>query len=331
MMKNMRSFIVLCLFVLSLMSVAVAGQYRYSPPVSRKAGDSMFQINTYGWLSEGENSWKISFADDVPGMTGISELSWDDKDSIIYVVEAEFAPLAWCRVAARYGTGSVGSGDNSDKDFLNDVGVGSTLMSESIADTDVETEFYALELYFRITDYGGMGSSPSDLDVFIGYQYYKDAMTDSNGRFTANEDGVLGDPVPFDGLNSTYDFEWEGYKAGSRAIIYFSPKLQLKASGAYLFNVDYTGKGFWNLRDDFSSQSPNFTHDASGTGYEFNAVLFYRLAVGISLNFGYWMTHFEADNGTDSLILSDGSVAESRLDNVETDRSGFVIGLGVNF
>ena len=137
---------------------------------------------------------------------------------------------------------------------------------------------------------------------------------------------------PFYGLNSKYAFDWSALRAGIAGMIPIGRRLEVRASYAYIFNAEYRGEAFWNLRTDFRSTPPNFVHDADGgTGSELKISLAYHPTRLVFVEGGFWSIKLEAKNGIDTVYLADGSALSSKLDKVTSKREGAFAGIGVKF
>jgi len=100
----------------------------------------------------------------------------------------------------------------------------------------------------------------------------------------------------------------------------------------YLLGVDYRGEGYWNLRKDFRSRSPNFTHDSADvSGQEIRAGLSYLVTDNISFEVGYWLWGLETKGGATTTYFADGSTGVGPLDNVSSSRAGFYLALNGHF
>jgi hypothetical protein len=79
--------------------------------------------------------------------------------------------------------------------------------------------------------------------------------------------------------------------------------------------VDYSAEADWNLRDDFQHPK-SFEHEAYGDGWVagvgVNYALNQQFSLGLSGDYLSWNT----DSGTDRLYLANGSIVDTRLNEV---------------
>ena len=304
------------------------------------------QLGVKTWFSQGADEWQISFSESIPVYDdslyyeGRSRLEWENLDNTIPVLFGEVRLLSWLRLGGSYGSSAISGGNNTDSDWLTstDLGYDDQMISQSIADTEGDTTMYDINLYVRLNDL--LTVYPKDLkgnlDAYIGYQSYKDELNDHNGVQTVDFDG---NPVeePFDGLDSTFDFDWSAFRLGLRGEYPVLQKLLVKADAALLAGAEYEGEGFWNLRTDYKSTPPNFTQTAdSGNGYDVKLGLAYKPIPYVAIEAGYWFFSLSASDGTETTYYADGTTSgddESieTLDDVKSARDGFYVALSGNF
>lgn len=298
----------------------------------KAADDPAFQIGVETWISTGESSWEISFREFDPvlgSVPGRSRLEWEDLDSIIYRLHAEYRFTPWFRASVSYGFGDVDDGKNTDTDWY-DLEDGTILFAKSVADTQGDITLFDLNTYFRLNEMVNLGRIPGEWDIVAGYQYYEEDLRDRNGTLVA----FLDEPVdfPFAGLDSTYRFEWSAFRLGLRGRLPLAERIYARGALIGLFGVNFDGEAFWNLREDFRSTSPNFVQEASGgTGAEIKAALGYDFTPSFYGEIGFWWFHMKAKNGTDYTFFADGETGVASLDWVETTRYGLFAGLGGRF
>jgi len=295
------------------------------------------------WFTKGEGSWEIEAFEfiDVAVLAGIaSELEWEDIDSDIPVFSVDLALLHNVRISGRYGSGDIDDGELTDSDFLSVStpfeSTGNIKFSESKSDTDGDTEFYDINVHYELPE-KWYPKLLSHAEVFLGYEYYSDELHMMNGVQTVS-DGFFAPPVgPFGGLDSTYDFEWEGVRLGARAEYNPHPKVSVGVTLAVLAVLDYSGEGFWNLRREFRRQAPNYEHEAdSGEGLDVSVDLEYFPWENVGIRVGYWYKQWSASDGEDTKFFTDAAAAELGLDgtsttadlgDVESVRHGFFAGI----
>lgn len=276
------------------------------------------------WISRGEGRFEISFSDFDPSLglfEGSSELEWKTLDSALLILGGEYTFNDWLSIAATYGTGGIEGGSNTDTDGFEGVPV-----SVSEADTDGDVEWIDVVVYAKLKPLSA--KLGAEVEVFAGYMSYSDALHDFNGVQTFSIDESFSSVGPFDGLDSTYSFNWDVIKAGARIRRAASQKLSLLGSLALLSVIHYDGDGYWNLRDDFRSTSPNFEQEADGGyGLEARAGVAYAIAKHVQFEIGWWYFNLTAEDGVDRTYFADGTEADTQLDEVESSRGGVFVAL----
>jgi len=130
------------------------------------------------------------------------------------------------------------------------------------------------------------------------------------------------------GLNSEYRARWYGPTIGFRWNTNLRPlPLSFFLEGRYWPVIQYSGKGNWNLRNDFE-QSPSFTHkDDNGYGGDVTATLRYPITNHWMVEGGWTGRFLRTSNGTDRTFFSDGTEGTIPLLHVSQDTHWFRIGL----
>lgn len=294
--------------------------------------DFSFEIGLATWISTGESSWDISFRGFEPGLgafRGRSRLEWEDLDSLLHRLHAEFRFSPVFSLSAAYGFGDIDDAEGTDTDWF-DSDTGSIVLAQSVADTRGDITLIDIDGHIHLNELVDLGGLPGVWDVVVGYRYYEEDLNDRNGAMTV----LLGDPVdiPFGGLDSTYRFEWSAIRLGLRGEVPVMDRVRAKGEVAGLVGIRYEGEGFWNLREDFINESPNFRHKATaGTGAELKASLAYDFTPSFYGELGFWWFRMEAEDGTDQTFFADGETGVANLDEVKTTRYGVFLGLGGRF
>jgi hypothetical protein len=292
-----------------------------------------FQIGLQTWFSTGESSWEISFRDFHPVLglfDGRSRLEWEDLDSLIYRLHAEYRFTPWFRLSAAYGFGDVSDGKNTDTDWIALDGSREFMLLKSVSDTRGDITLLDINAYFRLNELLNLRGLPGTWDVVGGFMYYEEDLNDRNGVLVVQlEERVH---IPFDGLDSTFRFEWRAFRLGLRGLVPLGERWGASAEVNGLFAVQYEGEAFWNLREDFRDTAPNFVQKASaGTGAEIKTALLYDFTPSFYGEIGVWWFRMRAKNGTDTTFFADGQTGRSSLDWVKTERYGVFAGLGGRF
>ncbi len=274
-------------------------------------------------LSTGLRSDKFDW--NIAGDTGganpnvLSELTWRDLD--IYQIKGKLAVetnRVYIRGSVAYGL--IYNGVNQDSDYNGDNRTLESSRSNNRADDgSVWDVSGGVGYVFRLTP-----SSRATLDLIplAGFSYNKQNLTITDGFQTIPATG------PFPGLNSTYEARWTGPWAGVDLIYRFD---RLTLSGTFEYHVaSYYAEADWNLRTDFAHPK-SFEHTANGTGVVASLGGNYSLskewAVGGSFDYQDW----RAEDGTDRTFLSDGSIAETKLNEVNWTSEALMLDVRYSF
>ena len=155
-------------------------------------------------------------------------------------------------------------------------------------------------------------------------------MTDGNQTVESIVTPPLG---PYGGLDSSYDAEWKGPWIGVDVSFQSPARGGSKPVEGYELTcgfeyhwADYDAEADWNLRTDFAHPK-SFEHDADGYGMvgfaEFSYFFNPRWALHFSGNYQKW----ETDPGIDRAFYADGTVTETRLNEVNWNTYALMIGL----
>ncbi len=321
-----------CIIMLVVVPLLFCGTPLPADEPDGPAAEPAFRIGLETWLSSGDSSWEISFRELFPEigvLDGRSLLEWEDLDSLIYRLHAEYRFTEWFRLSAAYGFGRIDDGVNTDTDWFAQER-SEIMFAKSVAETSGDVTLLDLNAAFRLNELLDFFTIPGDWDAVVGFRYYEEDLRDRNGRMTV----FLNEPaaIPLDGLDSTYKFEWSAVRLGLRGQIPVTDRIRAHGEAMALLGIRFEGEGFWNLREDFRDESPNFEQEASsGTGAELKASLVYDFTPRFHGEIGYWWFRMRAKNGSDTIFFADGSLGVSQLDEVKTERHGFFIGLGGRF
>lgn len=232
----------------------------------------------------------------------LSELQWTDVRSfnVKASMNADIGKRIYTRAFADYGF--IFAGDNQDSDYAGDDRTLEFSRSNNSADSG---NLYDLS--------AGLGYiiRPSRSNVslipMVGYSYHKQNLNITDGFQTWPPLGS------FDGLDSSYDARWKGPWAGLDLKFLFE-KWTIGAAFEYHV-VDYYADANWNLRDDFEHPK-SYEHLADGDGFISSITADYRYNSRWSAGIGVDYQDFHTEPGIDRTFFSDGSEAETQLNEV---------------
>ncbi len=256
----------------------------------------------------------------------LSELTWSDIQSMQIQGKGEVVLINHFVFEGSAAYARIFAGDNQDSDYYSDDRTDEFSRSNNSSNKGDMRDFSG-GLGFRIDFASLLGDSSLErlsITPLVGY-----ALNEQNLKM---QDGFQTIPAFasgfFDGLNSTYETQWEGPWVGT--------ELQAKVqglSGILRFEyhkTDYYAQADWNLRDDFAHPK-SYEHIADSRGYVIKAGLGYELTMNWTLNFGLDYYRFKTDRGVDRTFFSDGTSDVTQLNVVKWDSLSLNAGLQFNF
>jgi len=312
-MKNGALIILfgLVLLTLSLESTCESAQWEGSLDLSNG-----YRVDDFDWNVAGN----LSGTD--PNI--YSELTWRDIE--IYQVRAgarfSLNKAFYLRTSAGYGW--VFDGDNQDSDYDGD---GRTLEYSRSNNKGDDGDLWEASL--------GLGYQLrlfSDRLTFIpivGFAYREQNLTMTNGTQTIATPGRSLPLGPIENLDSTYETRWTGPWLGFEMWLRPSDRVTLFAAFEHHW-ADYHAEANWNLRPDLA-RPRSFEHDADAKGTILSLGAEYLLRAPWSINLTVNYQDWSADAGTDRLFYADGSISETRLNEVNWDAFSILVGLTYRF
>ena len=252
----------------------------------------------------------------------VSELTWRDLESFQLKLggKGTINRVFYLRGSAAFGW--VLSGEVQDSDYNGDNRTQE--FSRSISSADDSTVLDATVAF------GYPFKLASDRFRFIpvvGFSYSEQNLTMKDGVQVLSQPPQTQPIGPIAGLDSTYDTKWYGPWAGVDLSFKASNKILLFAGFEYHW-ADYKAEANWNLRTDLAHPK-SFEHEADGTGILITAGGDYIFAapwsLGLEVNYQDWST----DAGIDRQFNSDGTMAVTRLNEVNWE--SFAIMLRVTY
>jgi len=151
-------------------------------------------------------------------------------------------------------------------------------------------------------------------------------MTDGNQTVAS----IYTPPVgPIEGLDSTYNADWNGPWIGLDINYKFDKKHTIYAEVEY-HRADYYAEANWNLRADLNHPK-SFEHTADGNGIviSMGGSTSFKKQWTLNINFDYqkWST----DTGTDRVFFSSGTTLETPLNEVNWQSYAVMMGVAYHF
>lgn len=259
----------------------------------------------------------------------LSELTW--KDLLIHEahlgLRANLKKSFVLKGFINYGV--IVSGDNRDSDYSADNR--KMEFSRSINETDDgHTLDGQLGAGYRFRPI----SESISVIPLAGYSYHRQYLTMTDGNQTITWAG--GPPLgPFEGLDSSYDAEWQGPWVGIEMILETErfiktlPPISFYAAWEYHW-ADYYAEANWNLRDDFKHPK-SFEHEADGIGMVASLGVCIYLGDRWSVTLGYETEEWSTERGVDRVFLENNTVIETRLNEVNWSSDVIHFGCSVRF
>jgi hypothetical protein len=251
--------------------------------------------------------WNIADADGDPNI--LSELTWDDLS--IYELSLGFSSFVKQSIYFRgyMNYGRIMSGENQDSDYNADDRQDEFSRSNNSTDdgSTIDVSLGAGYMFPAIADI-------ITIVPMVGLSFHRQDLTITDGYQTIPPSG------PFPGLSSTYVAEWRGPWAGLEAQVDIEtgwgafPRIFTFVGMEYHW-ATFDAQADWNLREDFDHPK-SFEHEAQGSGVRMVVGLGASLTDRWSLAVDYSQQKWSVADGTDRVYYSDGTFAETRLNEV---------------
>lgn len=278
--------------------------------------------------------WNIAF--DPTGLTPpnvLSELTWRNLQAFEFEARGDVETRQNIYVKAMLGYGWIFDGDNQDSDYgSNDRGTEWSRSNNTANRGEVFDSSLGLGYDFRFAH-----ETVSLIPLLgVGYNIQRLSITKGNQTLTGCAPvppfapgtcgGALG---PFDGLASSYRAEWLGPWTGVDAK-FDSGRFRFGLSAEYHWDVNYSGVGDWNLRQDLAHPA-SFEHHATADGAVMEGSVAYRWSERWSgtgrLKWQRWWTA----PGNDTANFADGTQASTRLNAVHWESVSASLGASYHF
>lgn len=253
----------------------------------------------------------------------LSELSW--KDLKIYQIKAyakiELDEKIFIQSTADYGI--IMSGENQDSDYSGDNRTGEFSRSNNSSNGDDVGDFsIAIGRYitpptsmFRIAPLFGYSYNWQNLRMTDGYQTIDTTYPYYTG--------------PISGLDSTYKAKWKSLWFGVNLEGDINSKWSILGSFEYHL-ADYTGKGNWNLRDDWD-HPVSFLHSANGDGYTCSVGTAFSPNDQWQISLKYHYSSWSTGNGTDRTYFANGAIGITQVNEAVWHSEAFVFTITQKF
>lgn len=260
----------------------------------------------------------------------LSELSWSHVTIYQLKLTNRTVIMDWVYLRWHVDCGIVVSGDNQDSDYLGDNRTEE--FSRSINGVDGNhvwdgsigggPHLSLFESTVTVCPILGYAIAEQDFNIVDGYQ----VLT------TPPSATPLG---PIEHLDSRYQTRWRGPWIGVDLLLSMPiekgllRRVEVLFSGEYHW-VDYSADANWNLRTDLA-HPVSFSHDAQGTGMKVGTTIRFDTQKRWGFELGMNMIEMTTDPGVDRIYQADGSIGETRLNEVKWRAFTVEAGLGYQF
>lgn len=269
-----------------------------------------------------------SIANDLSGRVGPSVLSELDYKGLRIrgvdlssSVEFDGGWLDDFFLSGRLFKGTISDGLTRDSDYNGDNRTQeySRSLSENTGDFVAD---YSISLGWTVLQVRSFSSA-----LELGYSLHQQYLRKQNAIQVVDQNTSS---ASIEGLNSTYQSEWQGPWLGlSAELAYERHALKIRSEAHQAL---YYAEANWNLRDTFMHPK-SFDHQAQGQGLVIDASYAYSFdlpqAKRLTLALGYRADRWQAENGRDTLYLATGETVSTRLNQVLWDAD--TLALSVKF
>jgi len=255
----------------------------------------------------------------------LSELTWDDLHMIELKGKVNVVLAKYLVIDGKAGWGEIIDGKNQDSDYDGDNRTEEFSRSNNATD-DGHVWDYSVGGGVRVP-VENLGYLFIEDNLWIGllggYSKHKQhlVITDLNQ--------TIPDLGPFPGLDSRYSAQWEGPWVGVEVS---GTIRRWRGWGRFEYHFpEYQGDATWNLREEFV-QPGSFIHSSDdGRGIVFEGGGNYQLTDMWSFALTFTLQDWEMNPGIDRVYFTDGTVIDTRLNEVNWDSLSLTFGLTARF
>jgi len=267
-------------------------------------------------------SWNIAGNNNNPNV--LSELTWSDLEILQATLTGRALVNEWLYLRGSFGYGYAYSGDNQDSDYAGNDRTREFSRSSNSADCSRVLDA-AMGLGYQFSFLSGRFR----LSPLFGYSYNSQDLKLKDGFQVIATPGVTPPVGPIQGLDSAYDASWVGPWLGIDLSFAVSERVTLFGTFEYHW-ATFDAEGYLNLRSDLAHPT-SFDQDADGKGFLVALGAEYFLTGPWSLNMAFTYQQWSTDAGVDRLYYANGSVAETRLNEVEWNSFSLMVAVVYRF
>ena len=268
--------------------------------------------------------WNIAGVGPLGYVNVLSELTWSNLEIFQIKLGNKTIIRDLFYMRGSFGYGWIQRGFNQDSDYAgNNRTIEFSRSNNNASDGNVMDASLGLGLKFSF------GLDWFSITPLFGYSYHQQNLTMTDGNQTKDPYGVIGFTGPFSGLKSTYQTEWKGPWVG--VDLNFDIKKQHNIFLKFEYHwADYYAEADWNLRSDFAHPK-SFEHNADGNGIVISTGINFFTNYPVSLHLSFDYQDWNTDPGTDRTFFSNGTIGETRLNEVNWKSYAFMIGMVYGF
>ncbi len=303
--------------------VAILGIAAFCATASSAAEQPTFTFQLEPGFRIDDVSWNISDSDGDPNV--LSEVSWNRLESPQVGLLAQVHDGKRTRIRGYVAYAEVTSGVNHDSDYLSNNRADEFSRTDNRADGDLYDIEISVGVSYKLPDpklKGSMQATP-----LFGYAHYEQQLTMRDGNQVVSNPPSAMPLGPFDGLNSSYDTQWNAFWFGAELHWQYTPRWGFEFTYQRFVNGKFNASADWNLRADF--QHPvSFIHTANGDGHSLRAGVTYVLNSRLFVTGRLVHNNFKAHTGTDTTFNADNTTSSTNLNAVFWRATAVSIGIG---
>ncbi len=292
--------------------------------------DFSLSIGGRAWYSMGKSDFNFGGFNGSPAL--VSDLRWDDLDSIVAEFTADMLFLDEYILTIDGGFGAISDGNFTDDDFS--FTTPGALISRSIATADDDNMwFLSVMLGSRVLNWNVRDNKPrSYLAVMIGYQHWTETYVATQGvqTFLPCCPAFLG-PFPDQGKGITESFTWDSLLVGVRTEIEILSDFAFKGRFMAVPFTHFSLEDIHHFRTDLK-QDPSGTATADGgIGVILDATLSYNFWGGFSIEAGYQYWDISSGEGTINIRTTMFGDTDQKFNEANSTRHGAIAGISYSF
>lgn len=279
------------------------------------------EIGEKTWISYGKADRNHADSDGTPDP--ISELIYDDVDSVI--TEFNVNTLFYDRYifSVDVGFGGIDDGKLTDRDYLGDNRTELFSVAEATVGDENDNVFYVnADVGYRV-----FNKKKSTVDLLLGYQRWEEKYVSTKAIQLVDPLGLVGlGPLANQTKAISEETEWNSLRVGVRAKIELFPKLSIKSRIMFVPWTHYEHDDIHHQRTDLR-KNPSFRAKADGGfGVMSDTTLLYNIWKGLSVEAGYQIWDIESGDGRLTSRANSGNV-DTDFNEANATRQGAIIGI----